>query len=48
MFRVIDLPIEVDLSRARATFSDGALVIVMPKADPVKNVRVETKLALSA
>ena len=46
MFRVIDLPCEVDLSKAKATFSDGTLEIVMPKADPAKSVRVETKPGL--
>ena len=48
MFRVIDLPTEVNLSKARATFSDGTLEVVMPKAAPAKSVRVETNLALSA
>jgi HSP20 family protein len=48
MFRVIDLPAEVDLSKARATFSGGTLDVVMPKAAPAKSIRVETKLAMSA
>ncbi len=48
MFRAIDLPCEVDLSRAKATFNDGTLEVVMPKAEPAKSVRVETKLGLSA
>ena len=48
MFCVIDLPTEVNLSKARATFSDGTLEVVMPKAAPAKSVRVETNLALSA
>lgn len=48
MFRVIDLPSEVDLSVAKATFNDGALDVVMPKAAPAKSVRVETRLGLSA
>jgi HSP20 family protein len=48
MLRVIDLPTEVNLSKARATFSDGTLEVVMPKATPAKSVRVETNLALSA
>lgn len=48
MFRVIDLPCEVDLSKAKATFNDGTLVVVMPRAAPAKSVRVETKLGLSA
>jgi HSP20 family molecular chaperone IbpA len=48
MLRVIDLPTEVDLSKARATFSNGTLEVVMPKAAPAKSIRVETKPALSA
>jgi HSP20 family molecular chaperone IbpA len=47
MFRVIDLPCEVDLSKAKATFNDGRLEVVMPKATPAKSVRVETKPGLS-
>jgi HSP20 family protein len=47
MFRVIDLPCEVDLSRAKATFNDGTLEVVMPKAAPAKSLRVETKPGLS-
>jgi hypothetical protein len=43
MFRVIDLPSEVDLSKAKATFNDGALEVVMLKASPAKSIRVETK-----
>ena len=48
MFRVIDLPCEVDLSKAKATFDEGTLEVVMPKAAPAKSVRVETKPGLSA
>jgi len=48
MFRVIDLPCEVDLSKAKATFNDGTLEVVMPKAASAKSVRVETKPELSA
>src|ERR1019366_8231168 len=48
IFRVIDLPCEVDLSKAKATFDDGALEVVMPRAAPAKSVRVETKPGLSA
>jgi hypothetical protein len=43
IFRVIDLPTEVDLSKTKATFNDGTLEVVMPKAAPAKSVRVETK-----
>ena len=48
MFRVIDLPTEVDLSKAKVTFNDGTLEVVMPKAAPAKSLRVETKPGLSA
>jgi HSP20 family protein len=48
MFRVIDLPCEVDLSKAKVTFNDGALEVVMPKAAPAKSLRVETKPGSSA
>ncbi len=47
MFRVIDLPCEVDLSKAKASFNDGRLEVVMPKAAPAKNLRVETEPGLS-
>lgn len=43
MYRVIDLPCEVDLSKAKATLNDSTLEIVMPKAAPTKSIRVETK-----
>jgi hypothetical protein len=48
MFHVIDLPCEVDLSKAKASFNDGRLEVVMPKAAPARSVRVETKPGLSA
>lgn len=44
ILRVIDLPAEVDLSKAKANFSDGRLEVTMPKAAPAKSVRVETKI----
>jgi HSP20 family protein len=44
ILRVIDLPAEVDLSKAKATFRDGRLEVTMPKAAPAKSVRVETKI----
>ncbi len=47
MFRVIDLPCEVDLSKAKASFNDGRLKVVIPRAAPAKSVRVETKAGLS-
>jgi HSP20 family molecular chaperone IbpA len=43
MFRVIDLPTEVDLTKAKAFLRDGTLEVVLPKAAPAKSVRVETK-----
>jgi HSP20 family protein len=48
MFHVIDLPCAVDLSKAKASFNDGRLEVVMPKAAPAKSLRVETKPGLSA
>jgi hypothetical protein len=48
MFHVIDLPCEVDLSKAKASFNDGRLEVVMPKAAPARSVRVETKQGLPA
>jgi HSP20 family molecular chaperone IbpA len=47
MFCVIDLPCEVDLSKAKASFNDGRLEVVMPRAAPAKSVRVETQPGLS-
>ncbi len=46
IFRVIDLPAEVDLSKVKATLNGDTLEVVMPKADPTKSVRVETKSGL--
>jgi HSP20 family protein len=49
MFRIVDLPTEVDPSKAKATFNDGMLEVLMPKeATPAKSVRAETRIALSA
>jgi HSP20 family protein len=48
MFHVIDLPCEVDLSKAKASFNDGRLEVVMPKAAPARSVRVETQPGFSA
>jgi HSP20 family molecular chaperone IbpA len=45
MFRVIDLPAEVDISKTKATFNGGTLDVLMPKAAPTKSIRVETKPA---
>jgi HSP20 family protein len=48
MFHVIDLPCEVDLSNSKASFHDGRLEVVMPKAAPTKSIRVETDLGSTA
>jgi len=48
MFRVIDLPCEVDISKAKASFNDGRLEVVMPRAAPARSVRVETTQGLPA
>jgi len=48
IFRVIDLPCEVDLSKAKATLNNSTLEVVMPRAAPVKSLRVETRPGLSS
>ena len=40
MFHVIDLPCEVDTSKAKATFINGRLDVVMPKVTLAKSARV--------
>ncbi len=40
MYQVIDLPCEVYPSKAKATFHDGRLDIVMPKVVLAKSARV--------
>jgi HSP20 family molecular chaperone IbpA len=39
MYHLIDLPCEVDPSRAKATFNDGRLDVVMPKVVLAKSAR---------
>jgi HSP20 family protein len=39
MYHVIDLPCEVDPSKAKATFNDGRLDVVMPKVVLAKSAR---------
>jgi HSP20 family molecular chaperone IbpA len=39
MYHVIDLPCAVDPSKAKATFKDGRLDIVMPKVVLAKSAR---------
>jgi len=45
ILRVVDLPAEVDSSKATATLKDGILNLEMPKAAHAKTVRVEPKAA---
>jgi HSP20 family molecular chaperone IbpA len=40
VFRVIDLPVEVNPDRTKATLRDGVLEIAMPKATPPRDVRL--------
>jgi len=40
MLHVIDLPCEVDTSKAKATFNEGRLDVVMPKVTLAKSARV--------
>jgi len=39
MFHVIHLPCEVDPSKAKATFNDGRLDVVIPKVAIAKSAR---------
>ncbi len=45
IMRVVDLPAEIDTSKANATLKDGILTIELPKAVSAKSVRVEPKAA---
>jgi HSP20 family protein len=45
IFRVVDLPVEVESSKVNAVLKDGVLNIELPKAARVKTVRVEPKAA---
>ncbi len=45
IFRVIDLPAEVDTAKVRATLNNGVLELELQKAGPAKNVRVDAKSA---
>ncbi len=40
MFHVIDLPCEINPSKAKATLKDGRLDVVMPKVTLLKSARV--------
>jgi len=45
MFRTIDLPVEVDPDKVKATLSQGELEITLPKKEIGKKVVVEQKIA---
>lgn len=45
LLRVLDLPVEVDPSKAMATLKDGILELKMPRASKVQKIRVEPKAA---
>lgn len=45
VFRSIDLPVDVDSSKASANLKDGVLSIELPKAAHAKAVRIEPKSA---
>jgi len=45
VLKVIDLPVEVDTSKASSTLKDGILSIEMPKSAQAKKVRVEPRVA---
>lgn len=45
IFRVLDLPVEVDPFKTTATLKDGMLELKMPRASKVRKIRVEPKAA---
>jgi len=45
IFRVVDLPVEVESSKVNAVLKDGVLNVEMPKAAHAKPVRIEPKAA---
>jgi HSP20 family protein len=45
ILRVVDLPAKIDTAKVTATLKDGILEFAMPKAEPAKKVRIETKAA---
>jgi len=45
VLKVVDLPVEVDTSKASSTLKDGILSIEMPKSAQAKKVRVEPRVA---
>jgi HSP20 family protein len=45
IFRALDLPTDVDASKATATLKDGILDLALPKATPAREIPVEQKVA---
>lgn len=45
IFRSIDLPADVDSSKASATLKDGILDLTLPKAAPARKIPIEQKVA---
>lgn len=45
VFRVVDLPVEVDTDRATATLKDGILQLTMPKAAKARTVQIRPQAA---
>jgi|SRR5580700_2447839 HSP20 family molecular chaperone IbpA len=45
IFRVVELPADVDPANAKATVEDSTLEVVMPKAPPGKGARIKAKAA---
>ena len=45
MFRVVNLPTQVDSDQARATVTNGVLQVTLPKAEINKSKRVQVKAA---
>ncbi len=45
MFRVVNLPTEVDSDKANATVRDGVLELTLPKSESAKSKRLQVKAA---
>jgi HSP20 family protein len=45
IFRVLELPAEVDAERVTATLKNGVLELEMPKAETAKKIRIQAKAA---
>jgi HSP20 family protein len=45
LFRVVDLPAEINTEKVKATLENGVLALEMPKATPAKKIAVEAKVA---